>query len=67
MREIANIADSLSIDKMDCRDRRLLDEIKNTIHECLIDVVGESRKVRRKNPTKRRKLDDSFSSKDGYS
>ncbi|KAH7547153.1 protein MAIN-LIKE 2 [Ziziphus jujuba] len=58
MREIANIADSFSTDRMDCRDKKLLDEVKNAVNECLMDVVGEARKIRRKGSSKRKRLDD---------
>lgn len=63
MREIANIADSLSMEKMDCRDRKLLEDVKNAVHECLMDVVGESRKVKRKGAAKRKRVNE-LSSKD---
>lgn len=58
MREIAHIADSFSTDRMDCRDKKLLDEVKNAVNECLMDVVGEARKIRRKGSSKRKRLDD---------
>lgn len=58
MREIASIADSLPTEKMDSRDRKLLEEVKNAVHECLMDVVGESRKVRRKGAAKRKRVDE---------
>lgn len=65
MREIANLADSFSTDRMDCRDRKLLDEVKNAVNECLMDVVGEARKVRRKGSAKRKRVDD-LSNRDDY-
>ncbi|BBG98843.1 Aminotransferase-like, plant mobile domain family protein [Prunus dulcis] len=52
MREIANIADSLLVEQMEFQDRKLLDEIKSTVHVCLTDVVGNSKNGRCKNAVK---------------
>lgn len=64
MKEIANIADSVSIDQMDSRDKKLLNEIKNSVHNCLTEIVGETRKGRRKSAAKRKRSDDSNSKDD---
>ncbi|XP_020418645.1 protein MAIN-LIKE 2 isoform X1 [Prunus persica] len=58
MREIADIADSFPADRMDSRDRKSLDEIKNAAHKSLMDLVGDSKKGRRKIATKRKREDD---------
>lgn len=55
MREIANIADSLLVEQMESQDRKLLDEIKSTVHVCLTDVVGNSKNGRCKNAVKRKR------------
>ncbi|KAI5336814.1 PREDICTED: serine/threonine-phosphatase 7 [Prunus dulcis] len=55
MREIANIADSLLVEQMEFQDRKLLDEIKSTVHVCLTDVVGNSKNGRCKNAVKRKR------------
>lgn len=58
MREIADIADSLSNDEIGFRDRQSLDEIKNTALSSLMDVVEDSKRSRRKIATKRKREDD---------
>ncbi|PON48172.1 Aminotransferase-like mobile domain containing protein [Parasponia andersonii] len=64
MKEIAYIADSVSIDRMDSRDKKLLNEIKNSVQNCLTEIVGETRKGRRKSAAKRKRSDDSNSRDD---
>ena len=59
MKEIANLADTVSTERMDSRDKKLLEDVKDAVHSCLMDVVGEPRKVRRKTAAKRKKIDDS--------
>ncbi|XP_062087709.1 protein MAIN-LIKE 2-like [Humulus lupulus] len=64
MKEIASIAESVSIDRMDSRDKKLLNEIKSSVHNCLTEIVGEARKGRRKSAAKRKRSDDSNSRED---
>lgn len=60
MKEIATIADSVSVDQIDLRDKKLLDEIKSSVRNCLVDIIGESRKPgRRKSIVKRKRSGDS--------
>ena len=61
MKEIASIADSVPIERMDSRDKKLLNEIKSSVHNCLTEIVGETRKGRRKSAAKRKRSDDSNS------
>ncbi|XP_050370587.1 protein MAIN-LIKE 2-like [Argentina anserina] len=58
MREIADIADSLSNGVMGFQDKQSLDEIKNTALNSLMDVVEDSKRSRRKIATKRKRDDD---------
>lgn len=55
MKEIADIADSVSADGIDAQDKKLLDEIKSSVHHCLMDIVGESQNGRRKSAVKRKR------------
>ena len=59
MKEIAYLADSVSADQIDSQDKKLLDEIKSSVHNCLIDIVGETRKPGRRKSTAKRKRSDS--------
>lgn len=64
MREIADIAESLSKDQMGFQDRQSLDEIKNIALNSLMDVVEDSKSRRRKIATKRKRENDPTISKE---
>lgn len=49
---------------MDSRDKKLLNEIKSSVHSCLTEIIGEPRKGRRKSAAKRRRSVDSNSRDD---
>ncbi|KAK9939647.1 hypothetical protein M0R45_016337 [Rubus argutus] len=64
MREIADIAESLSKDQMGFQDRQSLDEIKNIALNSLMDVVEDSKSRRRKIAAKRKREHDPTISKE---
>ncbi|EXC09160.1 hypothetical protein L484_005116 [Morus notabilis] len=64
IKEIENIADSVLIDQIDSRDKKLFNEIKNSVHSCLTEIIGEPRKGRRKSAAKRKRSNNSNSRDD---
>ena len=64
MKEIANIADAVSMDQMDAKDKKLLTEIRSSVNFCLTEIIGEPRKGRRKSAAKRKRTADSYSKDD---
>ncbi|EXC09161.1 hypothetical protein L484_005117 [Morus notabilis] len=59
IKEIGSIVDSVLIDRMDSQDMKLLNEIKNFVHSCLTEIIGEPRKGRHKSAAKRKRSSDS--------
>lgn len=63
MKEIADIADLVAMDRMESEDKKLLDEIKSSLQNFLTEIVGEPRKGKRKSVPKRKRSIDSDSNK----